>query len=416
MTIWLINPYGPLPTEAWREYRYSLFGNYLSNKGYDVIWWTSNFSHHFKNKRGKAWQEIQINSKFKIILVPNTRYKSNISFARILRDITFSFNLYNQRKKLLSPDLIIYYESPFNFGFSGHALAKYYKVPVVFDQVDLWPELIVNFYPKNLKKILNKLLYFVYYHRNRINSNLNGFISLSKPYLEIPFKNINSKNIVFKEIIYNGIEVNIFRNLMNSSKEDIEISKILRYKPINELRLIFAGSLGPSYDINLILNTALKLKVIYNTNIHFIIAGDGPQKNNLIHFINDNNLFNVSYVGFLKPEILCRIYKNCDIGLSTYTIKSNVEMPDKFYDFTTAGLVILNSLKGEVFNWIHEYNLGFNYDSQVENDLYDKIVFLHNNRELLNNMKINSYTIASKFDINLQLKKLLKLVNNILNK
>ena len=49
MKIWLINPYGPIEGENWRDYRFNQFGKYLANQGHEVIWWTSNFAHHLKN-------------------------------------------------------------------------------------------------------------------------------------------------------------------------------------------------------------------------------------------------------------------------------------------------------------------------------------------------------------------------------
>lgn len=60
------------------------------------------------------------------------------------------------------------------------------------------------------------------------------------------------------------------------------------------------------------------------------------------------------YLGKLKPESLSYLYNKSDVGLSIYTEISNVEMPDKFYDYTAAGLPVINSLKGEVGNIVKE--------------------------------------------------------------
>ena len=61
----------------------------------------------------------------------------------------------------------------------------------------------------------------------------------------------------------------------------------------------------------------------------------------------ENGTQTVLYLGKLKPESLSYLYNKSDVGLSIYTEISNVEMPDKFYDYTAAGLPVINSLKKE---------------------------------------------------------------------
>ena len=68
---------------------------------------------------------------------------------------------------------------------------------------------------------------------------------------------------------------------------------------------------------------------------------------------------NINYLGNLSAQKLARIYYYCDIGLAVYGNGSNVDMPDKFYDYSSCGLVVLSSLKGELKDVIEENNLGY---------------------------------------------------------
>ena len=74
-TIWLVNPYGPIEGENWREYSFNQFGKYLSINGFRVVWWTANFSHHFKEFRSSSWEDINVNDNFTIRLVPTNSFK-----------------------------------------------------------------------------------------------------------------------------------------------------------------------------------------------------------------------------------------------------------------------------------------------------------------------------------------------------
>lgn len=413
MKIHLINPYGPIPIsgESWREYRFTIIGNYLSSLGHEVVWYTSSFSHHFKKQRSKGWSDIEINSKFKIRLVPTPGYKNNISFGRIIRDCVFSYKVYNERLILEEqPNLIIYSESPLSFGYAGQKLAKKLNIPVVYDQMDLWPELMINSFPSKIRKIINLIFYPIFLSRKCVYNQLDGFISLAEPYMSIPTNLVPSLKNKPNAIIYNGIDVVEFRNreVINT-----ELDLLLPTKINNEIWFVFAGTLGPSYDILNILNVARLLIKNNVQGIRIIIAGDGPLKKEVNDFIEKNDAKIITYLGHLDPILLIDLYKHCDVGLSTYTEISNVEMPDKFYDYTAAGLPIINSLKGEVGYIIEMKNIGVNYCAGSLVELYDVFVNMSYNVELRKSMAKKSFELGMEYDKNLQIRKLSHLLDEI---
>ena len=113
------------------------------------------------------------------------------------------------------------------------------------------------------------------------------------------------------------------------------------------------------------------------------------------------------------PEQLIPIYGRCDIGLSTYSAGSNVDMCDKFYDYTASGLAVINSLKGEISEHIEEKKLGCNY---IANDV-DSLMHALNkfkDTEFLDATKQNSWMAALEFDKNVQNQKLLKVIEQII--
>lgn len=413
MKIWLINPYGPIPIpeENWREYRFTIIGNYLSSLGHEVVWYTSSFSHHFKKQRSSGWKDIPIKDNFKIRLVPTPGYSKNISLGRIIRDLVFSYKVYLQRKKKVSqPDLIIYSESPLSFGYAGQKLAKYYKVPVIYDQMDLWPELIINSFPEKAQSFVKFLFYPVFKSRVTTYNQLSGFISLAEPYLSIPIDLVPSLKHKPNAVIYNGIDVVEFRKNTNGNQIFL---KSLPNKLENEIWFVFAGTLGPSYDILNLLYVAKEFVDEKNNNIKIILAGDGPLKKEVEEFVKNNKGEVVTYLGQLKPEELCDLYRLCDVGLSTYTKISNVEMPDKFYDYTAAGLPIVNSLTGEVSKVISEKKLGLNYKAGDKVELYNSLNFLIDNQVFREEMAANSFVAGMFYDKNNQIQKLGVLIENI---
>lgn len=412
MNIVLINPYGPIPIpeENWREYRFTIIGKYLSSLGHDVTWFTSSFSHHFKKQRSKGWKDIEVNEKFKIRLVPTPGYRKNISLGRIFRDLVFSYKVFNYKYDI-KPDLIICNESPLSFGYAGCKLGKKEKIPVIFDQMDLWPELMINVFPPRIQKLMNIIFCPVFKSRKENYENLDGFISLARPYMDIPMKIAPKMRLIPHDVIYNGIDVIEFRNNMGKN-EDILLK--LPRKNKEEIWFTFAGTLGPSYDILNLLDIAKKLIEEKNNKIKFLIAGDGPLRKEVEDYISDKKFDNVYYLGKLRPESLAYLYSKSDVGMSIYTQISNVEMPDKFYDYTAAGLPILNSLKGEVGYIIKEERVGLNYKSGDFSSMYDSILWLANNSDQRYVFSENSKKIGFLFDKNQQIKKLGVIIDEVM--
>lgn len=398
MKVYLSNPYGTIPGEDWREYRFFLLAKALATEGHEVIWFTSTFSHHFKKERSKSSKIISLGNNLKIHLIKSRPYKNNFSFGRIFRDLTYGFNLIKTLKSQYStPDLFFVGDSPILFYYPSYWYCKKNNVPYIIDQMDLWPELIVNSFPKTIRPIINILCYPIYIVRRIVFDNSFGFISLAQKYLQIPKK--ISKNIAERphSVVYNGIDVDDFRKSMTI--QDDEINKKLGLKHDDEIWFIFAGTLGPSYDLRTMLNGFLKFD---NTKVKLIIVGDGSERCFIEKFIQDKNLSNVKYLGKISKNALPYLYSKCDVGLNIYGAYSNVEMSDKFYDYTAAGLVVINSLNGEVRNYVNEFGIGYNY---IASDLPSFIIALERIVEgnSLSIMKSNSYNLGSRFDQKIQI-------------
>ena len=279
---------------------------------------------------------------------------------------------------------------------------------MIYDQMDIWPEFIVS----NLKKPFSLFAYLLFIpvcrRRKKIYDFLDGSIALGKNYLEFMKKISPSLKEKPNALVYNGIDVAEFRSHLN---DVINCSK-LNNKKSNEVWCVFAGTLGPSYDIRCIIECAKRCEKLGYYDLRFIIAGSGPFENEVR--AAEEKLNNLIYVGKLLPKDLIPIYGKCDIGLSTYSAGSNVDMCDKFYDYTSAGLAIINSLKGEISEHITENKLGVNYEANNMESFMEALKYLRDSN-VLNACKNNSWNAGMFFDKNRQNENLLKVISEILD-
>lgn len=399
-TIWFVYPYGKLPKENTQEIRYLRFGRELL-KTYNCIWWTANFSKGF-GKRQES--EIVVQDNLKIMLVPTTPYQKNISFRRVLFEFSFCWNLRKFWETADKPDLIITPGTGMITAFRPiWPYIREKNVKAVFDIMDVHP--INSFMKEHHPLLYPAFRIFDWVNKKREKGFYNsivGVTALGRKQLEIAKQKTGNRSIPSR-LIYNSIYVNEFRKAMTNI-----CSIELPVKKSDWIWCIYAGSLNPSYDIPTVIECARKCEE-NNKKILFIIAGSGEYAELCRKSTSDHLL----YLGFQDSKVLPPLYARCDIGLCTYAGFSTVDMPDKFYDYTAAGLAIINSLKGESKDYVEGKGLGVQYKAGDPEYLYEKVCRFED-MDYLDECKKNSWNIGGEFDFGKQIDILKTLIDEII--
>lgn len=398
MNIVLLNPYGPLPTEGWRKYRFILFGEALAKSGHNVQWYTSSYSHHFKKQRKEQYRSNF--SNFKVDYIKSIKYRSNVGLMRLLSEIIYSFRVYKKLKKNTDIDVVIAADPSQFVGFTARMLSRRLGARLILDFMDEWPELFLKSASKYAKPLvyLATLPLFVLRRYNYLGAH--GVTALGKNYLNIATG--LAKPGTFRRLIYNGID------------RQTELCKSLEseaYTSNGRLCAIYAGSLGmkgDNYDVKAITILAQNFN-----SVDFYVAGAGDGLLYLKEIIKSSRLENLYLLGNLKKEDLDARYSLCDIGLALYGKASNVDMPDKFYDYINSGLAVVSSLQGEVKDIIVSENLGITYKPGDYSSLIKKFAYLISDKDHLKQIKSNSINSSVRFRSERQFSQISILVDEV---
>jgi glycosyltransferase involved in cell wall biosynthesis len=410
MKIWLLNPYGPMPDEGWRKYRHILLGETLVSDGHEVAWFASRFSHHFKKFR-KGSGYITNTSNFSVSYIETTSYKNNIGIGRIIFEISYCLNAYLKLRNLDPPDFIIAADPPQFVGMLARRLAKKKSAYLILDLGDEWPELFERAAPKKFKVLIPLLVGFFKALRKKNYSSADGVLALGANYYKLA-KSL-ATNTAHGALIYNGVDGEEF---VKWAKET-EVASLIPQKNDNDIWCIYAGSLGihgDNYDLGAIVTAAMHFSKTDET-IKFIVAGAGAGREWILKMKSKENLDNLFFLENLMPEQLAAVYAKCDIGMAVYGAGSNVDMPDKFYDYSTSGLAIVSSLTSEVADLIEVEKIGVNYKANDHNDFIKKLNVFVVDREKLSEFKARSRKVGKVFDQKNQYKKLHSLIREIKN-
>ena len=245
-------------------------------------------------------------------------------------------------------DLVFATTTPLTAGIPGIVARWLRNKPFIFEVRDLWPEL-----PKAMGVITNpfilglmSLLEWVSYH------SAHHVIALSPGIA----KGIEKRGISWDKIslVPNGCDLDIF---------DIEV-KAWRPESISDtdLLVLFAGTHGIANGLDSVLDAASELKSRGMHEIKFLFLGQGKLKQSLIDRAIGEGLDNVIFHEPVDKKRLAGLMSSTDVGLQ---ILANIPVfyygtsPNKFFDYISAGVPVLNNYPGWLAEFINDNGCGF---------------------------------------------------------
>jgi len=409
MRVWIVNPYGELPGEGWREYRSFLIARALAAIGHKVTWWISDFEHRSKRYRASGQLlDPMLPVGVRVIAVHGSSYKSNISFERIRYELNFGKELARLAESEESPDLIIL---GFPAIFTGNPIIAYRNkvgCKLVFDVIDLWPELFEVILPRRIRFLGKFLFYPLYKRRAKQIGSCDGVVAVSHDYLQTAIQGQTKQ--MPKLISYLGIDISAYL----ATKINLSLDKSLaEFKKQFSLVAVYAGTLGDAYDMDIIIS-AIKCAQQKGLSIGFVVAGNGPRKTDFEDIAADPSA-PLKYLGLLPATDMKTLYKNCDVGLISYVADSTVAMPVKLFDYTVGGLALLSSLGRDACDTINQHQIGLNYHASDLSDFMEKLTFMSQNIDLVRRYKSNSRQLALSYDTKIQYDNYASFLNEIVN-
>lgn len=310
-------------------------------------------------------------------------YSNALSFLkRILIFLSFAFK---SIKVALTEqyDVVFATTTPLTAGIPGIFAKWFRRKPFVFEVRDLWPEL-----PKAMGVIKNPIVLWMmsvlewtsYHSADRLVGLSPGIVD---------------------GIIKRGIAPEKVASIPNGCDLDIFASEHQAWRPEGvkptDLMAIFTGTHGLANGLNAVLDAAVELKKRQRTNIKLVLVGDGMQKKALLERAVELQLDNVIFHDPVNKTKLAGLMASADIGLQ---ILANVPAfyygtsPNKFFDYISAGLPVLNNYPGWLAELITKEQCGFAVPPENPQAFADALEQAANQRERLIEMGRNGQQVA----------------------
>lgn len=358
---------------------------------------TTTFSHAKKSERTEM--NGFANLDYKLTMLNEPGYKKNISLKRFYSHYIMGKSLKHYLKKRHKPDVIYCAVPSLDVAKVAANYAKENNIRFIIDIQDLWPEAFkmvfnIPFISNIVFKPMKKVADFVYTSADEI-------IAVSDTYLKRALevnKKCRNANSVFL-----GTELDYFDTLVKSNKP--------LKKPEDMIWLVYAGTLGHSYDLTTVMDALIILKKQGINNIKFIVMGDGPLKEKFEIYSKEKNL-DVEFTGRLEYGKMVGILSMSDIAVNPISPNSAASIINKHADYAAAGLPVLNTQESiEYRELVEAYNMGYNCESRNAKDLSEKLLLVSKDETLRKMMAYNSRRLAEeKFDRKQSYRKIIELI------
>lgn len=341
MLAWIVNPFDNLPAEGCRPQRYWLMSEALAAAGHEVVYWTSDFSHARKAPRVMRGESAAPHPGISLRLVPTQPYSENVSFARVRSHRALASDwLALARGEEARPDVVVASLPPLALPLAAMEFARSAGAKFVVDVMDDWPGTFRRLLPRGLGWLGGPLLASARRTAERVYRGADLVTGVCDRYGEL----VRGKSAAEYRRAYHGIEL----GPAPAAREG---------RGGGRLRLVYAGSLGRTYD----LATALEA-VARNPGWTLDIAGEGEGRAELEASAASPRLAGrVRIHGYLGRRELCALLSECDVGIVPMAPESCVGIPYKLADYAASSLAVASSLGGESAALLERYGAGAAY-------------------------------------------------------
>jgi len=267
------------------------------------------------------------------------RFLNYLSFT-----VTSLFGLLHAKR----PDFLFVESPPLLLGISAVFAASLWRIPVILNVADLWPDSVkeLGLMREGLVlRLAEKLEAWVYRRAAFINAVTGGIQQVL-----IEKKKVPRQKVLF---LPNGVDTELFRPM----EPDLKLAEELQFN--KKQIILYAGTLGYAQGLEVAIDAAARLtKELTNASLLFV--GDGSEKPKLEVMARQLNLDNVHFLPASEPEYIVRLFSLAKAGLVALKDLPLFEgaRPSKILTIMACGKPVIYGGRGEGARLVKEAQAG----------------------------------------------------------
>lgn len=356
MNIWLITTGEIIPLNQERYSRTGLLSKRLLQAGHQVSWWTTTFDHQHKTFLYKEDTEMLGLEGVSLLYVHAKQgYAKNVSWQRLCNHHQVAQRFRSLARIKQKPDLIYCSFPTIDLSYEAVRYGREFQVPVIVDVRDLWPDIFLDPFPSMLHPFI-KLALLDYVRKTAYAlKHCTAITAVSEGYLNWGLAKGKRQRTAVDKVYplgYERDEIAATVGVAFYSKMGLDPSKIT---------VLFVGTFGQTYQLSTVIEAARQLASENRKDIQFVLTGDGEKMGEWKALAN--GLSNVIFTGWVGKQELNSLLQLASIGLMAYSKGAPQGLPNKLFEYMSAGIPILSSLEGETADLLQQHSMGMSYEA-----------------------------------------------------
>lgn len=283
-------------------------------------------------------------------------------------------------------DVIVVTSPPLFVGITAYILSRFKRISFVFEIRDLWPEsaidtgIVTNAF---IIKMAYAFESFIYKKAKLINVLTPAFRNTL-----IEKKKVPAAKIIF---IPNAADFNLVKDIL----PEFDANEFRKLHKINEDRFVitYVGAHGIANHLIHAIETA---ELLQDTNVLFLMIGEGMQKKMLKEEATKRGLTNIQFLDAVPKKEVFKYILASDMGTSILkkvdtfkTVYSN-----KTFDYMSCKKPIFMAIDGVSRELLEKAEAGIFVEPENAKDFADKIRFYLKSPDLIKQQGENGYQYA----------------------
>jgi glycosyltransferase involved in cell wall biosynthesis len=306
-------------------------------KGYDIDVATTYPQYNIADSIQGNFKEISYENGVRVLRIKTLPHHKVNFIIRGVAQLLMPYIFFLKIKKNINGkiDFVIVHSPPLPLAIAAYKVKKFYGSKFILNLHDIFPQnaidlgVLHNIFLMRFFEWMEKM---IYKKSDLIIVPSDQHKKFIEEHRDVPIGKTH--------VVYHWIDSEPFI----TAKKTGQFRKL--YGLDDKFIFLFGGVIGPSQGLDLIIRIANKLKD--NSDIVFLLVGDGSTKEGLMKKVKELNLKNVIFKPFISPEEYPKLVKDCDVGLICLSSQNTTPaVPAKILGYMAAGIPVVAFLQKE---------------------------------------------------------------------
>ncbi len=356
--VWLITVGEPLPkfSAGDRAWRTGYLAGLLASQGHDVTWWASSFDHFRREQLVSGSERVVVDPGLTLQFLKGRDYTRNVSIARLVNHWQIAREFRRLAAALPRPDVILASFPTIELSREAVRFGRAQGIPTWLDIRDLWPDEMLDRVPRRLRPVGRWALAPMYAAAREALSGATGLIAISNSFLSWGLAFARRERRANDHVLPMG-----YTGKLDFPAPDDATHAALAALGVDPAKRIFwfAGTFVGNIDLGTVIEAARTLRD--HPQIQFVLSGTGERDKEWRE--QARGLPNIVFTGWAGKQALSCLASMAWAGLGAYRKGASMSLPNKVFEYMSAGVPVLLSLGGETRELVVENDIGLAYEA-----------------------------------------------------